>query len=77
MSGLEVTEINGSVIEIKNKDRMWKASVKWDGCIDFRTWSNDDESDMDYIHICSADEMIGIMEKLKEIAKKKFGEDWE
>lgn len=60
------------------------AGIKFDGCIHLRKAYNmpfpqaptEMEDNSDYIHICDIDEMIEELLKLKEIALKHFGEDW-
>jgi len=60
------------------------AGVKRDGCIHLRKAYNipfpqtneEIEDNSDYIHICDIDEMIEQLTKLKEVALKHFGSDW-
>ena len=64
-------------------DNWYKASVKWDGCIEIEQAANTpfeegrtpDDCD-DNTHICNLDAYIDRLQKLKELAKKFFGEDW-
>lgn len=56
--------------------------IKWDGCIDFRQYSNgfspDDpdskekEDNCDYIHICDINEMIEKLQGIKRVAEEHF-----
>lgn len=70
-------------VELKTKDGWYQASVKWDGCIEFRRLHNvplpitDEHPQMvDQIHYCDIDEEIKRLEKLRDKAKEFFGEDW-
>lgn len=62
-----------------------KADVKWDGCIDLTTVSNEpytinkpaNESQCeDYIHICNIDRQIERLKQLKLTAQGHFGNQW-
>lgn len=65
-----------------------EAYIKWDGCIDYRQYSNgfspnDPESkesaeNCDYIHICDIDQMILKLQEIKKVAEAHFSkEDYE
>ena len=68
----------------------YHAIAKWDGCIIFEDYSNGygyghkhDKSCEEgrgcceqNIHICDIDDMIEMLQKLKEKAKEHFGSDW-
>lgn len=76
----------------ENDERWMEASVKWDGCIHFRTAgnipfskdygdSNSTEREKngasdDYIHICDIDILINQLLELKKKAIAHFGEEW-
>jgi hypothetical protein len=65
---------------------MWTIHVvaKWDGCVDYRQYSNGYEYDHkcgddcqcceDYIHICDVDNFIDVLKSIKEQAVKNYGE---
>lgn len=62
-----------------------EAHIKWDGCIDYRQYSNgfspnDPESiekaeNCDYIHICDIDQMILKLQEIKKVAEQHFSKN--
>ncbi|MDD5362280.1 MAG: hypothetical protein PHN88_09120 [Ignavibacteria bacterium] len=78
--------------ELDKRTKIYSVHIacKWDGCIDYRTYSNgysyDHECDddcpccQDYIHICDIDEFIKDLQQLKKVAiqyyKGKSGEEY-
>ena len=71
-----------------DKERGFKAMVKFDGCIHLNTsniveWDDEDEESVfndennsDYVHICDIDRMINFLTELREQAKLHFGSNW-
>lgn len=67
---------------------IWNHRVicKWDGCVDYSTYSNgygyDHECNdncqccQDYIHICDLEKHIEEMQEILKKAKEHYGEDW-
>ena len=47
-----------------------EVTLKWDGCIDYRTGLNDIGDNEQYIHLCDIDRAIAKLQELKEIGKK-------
>ena len=73
----------GRMISISLVDSTYenaKVYMKWDGCLDYRKYSNGatvyDENvrndDVDYIHICDINDMIERLQEIKKIAKENF-----
>lgn len=60
----------------------WKFNPRWDGCVHIERFSNGDtpdkhsEENRDYLHVCDIDDFIARLVEAKEIARKKFGEQW-
>jgi len=70
-------------LRIQDPDGWYTATIKWDGCIDFKRFHNypyqkDQElvtgQYFDCVHICDIDDMIARLQAIKEIAKTHFGE---
>lgn len=69
---------------IDSEYRNAEVSFKWDGCIDYRMYSNgvtvDDEysaevaKNTDYFHICDINDMIQRLQEIKEIAERELSE---
>lgn len=60
-----------------------ECSVKSDGCIHYNQCSNlpfgdvdQEENDIEYLHICDLDNFIERMIKLRDKAKEHFGDKW-
>ncbi|ALS22200.1 hypothetical protein [Paenibacillus naphthalenovorans] len=77
-----------SIKLVDNEYRDSEAYIKWDGCIDFRQYSNGYSPDSehskekadncDYIHICDIDKMIEKLQAIKKVAEEYFSkEDFE
>lgn len=82
----------GFIIDGKKRMPIWDIHVvcKWDGCIDYYSYANgydwghkceeDCQCCEDYIHICSIDDFIEKLTKIKQIAVKfykgKSGEEY-
>jgi hypothetical protein len=70
-------------LEVQDPDGWYDASVKWDGCIDFRRYKNaplddpdrSDELD-DVLHICELDDEIERLQALRAVAVEHFGQGW-
>jgi hypothetical protein len=77
MSEWKTTEDYGHGIVVEHHDSGIRATIKWDGCVDYLEANNGDWDDTDYLHICSLDRMIEQLRELKELGKAKFGEEWE
>lgn len=89
---LEGHEEGAGVINSGKLEPIWNIHVvcKWDGCVDYRSYSNgygwDHECDddcqccEDYIHICDMDDFIDQMKQIKMQAvgyfKGKNGEEY-
>lgn len=78
-----IRQINEAVVEVIDANGWWKADVKWDGCINFSSYSNipywedEDRKDKaccdDSLHICEGGfEMIEILKQLQMIGKREF-----
>jgi hypothetical protein len=62
-------------IDLQTEDGLYKAVVKWDGCIHFnRYYLYDPEPD--YLHICDLDEFIQQLQELRDAALLHFGTPW-
>jgi hypothetical protein len=67
-------------------EHWWKAYVKWDGCgqidrafnVPFGAPDRDADhmASQDGLHFCDLDDLIARLTKLRDAAKKHFGEDW-
>jgi hypothetical protein len=71
-------------LELECPNGWYKASVKWDGCVDFYRLHNkplpiteEHPQMVDYVHFCDIDEEIKRLTELKNKAIAFFGEDWE
>ena len=66
--------------EAEDPDGWFHASVKWDGCVDFRQYFNfprgDSKSHENYIHICDLDGFIERLTALRDLASKKWSGEW-
>ena len=69
------------VIQVRSEDNDMEIHMKWDGCIDLRTYSNgstpDDysEENICYIHICDVKEFIKKLQDITYIAEQNFRKD--
>ena len=73
-----------STVEFRDPEGWWRATVKWDGCIDLWRYFNvpmdvqnrreDDEPS--YLHICDLDDTIRRLLALRRLARRAFGKDW-
>lgn len=72
-------------VRLQDEEGWYSAYVKWDGCISFSRYFNmpvglmndeEKEENTDNMHICDIDEMIQILQELKEAALERFGTDW-
>lgn len=69
-------------LEVEDPEGWYSAVVKWDGCVHYcrihntPPITNEANQHLDYIHFCDLDEEIKRLQKLLEIAKQFFGEDW-
>jgi len=52
----------------------FKAFVKWDGCLE--VWEAEDSDWKRATHICSINDHIRMLMKLRVLARKHFGKDW-
>jgi hypothetical protein len=68
---------SGNII-VFNDDETIEATLKWDGCVDYRkSWNGykvDDapEGETNYIHICDLNEFIEQLQELKRMALEHF-----
>lgn len=79
----EKAESEPHYLVLEDPEGWWKASIKWDGCINLNRVHNvplpvtDEHPQLvDYIHICELDDMIERLEELRDKAREHFGEDW-
>ncbi len=63
------------VTETEFADVTYRAHAKWDGCVQYSRFFNGGE-DEDSIHFCDLDDEILRLQRLREAAKKHFGEGW-
>jgi len=89
---LELEGSESSVVKGKKLEPIWDTHIicKWDGCTDYRHYSNgyDWRHDCkegcqcmeDYIHICSVDGFIEMLKEVRKIGKEfykgKSGEEY-
>ncbi len=82
----KVTDDSLCTISVEDEEGWYTAFIKKDGCLNFRRYFNVplplrvrarsyDEGD-DSLHICELDDMIEILQSIKVLAVKKFGNEW-
>ena len=73
-------------LELRDPDGWWRASVKWDGCIELTRYHNVPEQELatatvtgyqQHLHLCSLDETIRRLQALRAAAIEHFGHEWE
>jgi hypothetical protein len=74
---------NDGCLTLRNKDNTIDVLVKFDGCINFTRYENgynaespEGLGDEDYIHICDVDEMIKLLEEIKQKASNYFNNEY-
>lgn len=81
----KIDKEEGHWMEVSDPEGWWQASVKWDGCIHLNRYYNnpkgeDDVSNKsdedDYIHICDLDDYIDRLVELREIARKRWPDNY-
>ncbi len=70
-------------LELEDVDGWYKATVKWDGCVDFSRIHNvplpitgEHPQIVDNIHYCDIDEEIERLQELRARAKDYFRNSW-
>jgi len=59
-----------------NEVPSYKIEVRSDGCIHLRRYYNGGYDEPDYLHICDIDEVIELLQAVKEKAEEHFGKEW-
>jgi hypothetical protein len=79
---------NEGYITLIDKERGFRAEVKFDGCVHLDTsniveWEDEDEesvfndsNNVGYLHICDVDRVISFLTELRKRAKSHFGPNW-
>jgi hypothetical protein len=53
--------------------------VKWDGCVDFIEYNEENGAALKQLHICGADDLDQLIQRLIEVrdmARAKFADHW-
>ena len=72
------SESDKYILTLTDGEGWWRAGVKWDGCINLTRYFNVPygagvAGDSDTLHICNVDELIELLQELKDQARRCFG----